>query len=165
MDLLGLFTAAKGQLRCLIIAVDYFTKWIEAKPLTAITSARVQKFLKGMVSQFRIPAEIITDNGTQFVDKKFQELMYEYKNKYPNLYRGNPVQVGHGCEAMIPVDIGEPSWRRMQRLQGSEKENNEALTVELDLFHKNMENARYKDMMEKCLVSARYNKKARPRSF
>ncbi|XP_061361592.1 uncharacterized protein LOC133305392 [Gastrolobium bilobum] len=46
MDLLGPFTAAEGQLKWLIVAVDYFTKWIEAEPLTTITSARIRRFFE-----------------------------------------------------------------------------------------------------------------------
>ncbi|XP_061349029.1 uncharacterized protein LOC133318105 [Gastrolobium bilobum] len=46
MDLLRPFKAAEGQLKWLIVAEDYFTKWIEAEPVTTITSARVQRFFE-----------------------------------------------------------------------------------------------------------------------
>ncbi|XP_061363742.1 uncharacterized protein LOC133307273 [Gastrolobium bilobum] len=73
MDLLGPFKAAEGQLKWLIVAVDYFTKWIEAEPVTTITSARVQRFFeRNIVSRLGIPAELVTNNGTQFADKRFQ---------------------------------------------------------------------------------------------
>ncbi|XP_061373780.1 uncharacterized protein LOC133316099 [Gastrolobium bilobum] len=76
MDLLGPFKAAEGQLKWLIVAVDYFTKWIKAEPVTTITSTRVQRFFeRNIVSRFGIPAEVVTDIGTQFADKKFQQLM------------------------------------------------------------------------------------------
>jgi hypothetical protein len=49
------------------VAVDYFTKWVEAEPLATITSARVEAFtFKTIICHFRILAEIVTDNGTQF---------------------------------------------------------------------------------------------------
>jgi len=38
IDILGPFSPGKGQVKFLIVAVDYFTKWIEAKPLTTITA-------------------------------------------------------------------------------------------------------------------------------
>jgi transposase InsO family protein len=31
-------------LKYVVVAVEYFSKWIEAKPLATITSATVQKF-------------------------------------------------------------------------------------------------------------------------
>jgi len=45
MDILGPFSPGKGQVKFLIIAVDYFTKWIEAKPLTTIIAQQVQQFV------------------------------------------------------------------------------------------------------------------------
>ncbi|KAI9118379.1 hypothetical protein K1719_010711 [Acacia pycnantha] len=68
-----------GQLRWLIVAVDYFTKWIEAEPLTTISSARVQRFVEvNIITRFGAPAEIVTDNGTQFTGVGFRDLIYEY---------------------------------------------------------------------------------------
>ena len=65
LDILGPFKPDPGQLRWLIVAVDYFTKWIEANPLATITSAHVMKFFRhNIVSRFGIPAKIVTDNGT-----------------------------------------------------------------------------------------------------
>ena len=34
MDILGIFLKAKGQVRHVVVIIDYFTKWIEAKTLT-----------------------------------------------------------------------------------------------------------------------------------
>ncbi|XP_061372701.1 uncharacterized protein LOC133315142 [Gastrolobium bilobum] len=83
MNLLGPFKAAEGQLKWLIVAVDYFTKWIEAEPVTTITSTRVQRFFeRNIVSRFGIPAEVVTDNGIQFANKQFQELMKDLKVKH-----------------------------------------------------------------------------------
>ncbi|KAI9083290.1 hypothetical protein K1719_034822 [Acacia pycnantha] len=83
MDLLGPFKTAPGQLRWLIVAIDYFTKWIEAKSLTTITSARVQQFVQQNVfSQFGVLTEVVTDNGTQFTDKRFQGMVVDLSVKH-----------------------------------------------------------------------------------
>ena len=56
--------------------MDYFTKWVEAEPLATITSARVQAFtFKTILCRFGIPAEIVTDNETQFTGSRFRELL------------------------------------------------------------------------------------------
>ncbi|XP_019438944.1 PREDICTED: uncharacterized protein LOC109344644 [Lupinus angustifolius] len=65
-----------GQLKFLIVAIDYFTKWIEAEALATITSANIQKFTwRNIITRFGIPSAIVTDNDTQFVDRRFQELL------------------------------------------------------------------------------------------
>jgi hypothetical protein len=39
----GKLTPAQGNYTFTIIAVEYLTKWVEAKPITNITSATIQK--------------------------------------------------------------------------------------------------------------------------
>lgn len=57
----------------MLVAVDYFTKWIEAEPLASITARQVQSFVwKDIVCRFGIP-HTITDNGRQFTDRKLAE--------------------------------------------------------------------------------------------
>ena len=71
MDILGPFSPDKGQVKFLIVAIDYFTKWIEAKPLTTITAQQVQQFVwKDIICRYGVPHTIITDNGRQFIDKE-----------------------------------------------------------------------------------------------
>lgn len=71
MDPLGPFHKGVGQVKFLIVAVDYFTKWFEAEVLAKITTSNVIKFFKkNILSRFGIPHFVLTDNGTQFVEKK-----------------------------------------------------------------------------------------------
>jgi hypothetical protein len=44
LDLLVPLPPAQGNLKYVVVAVEYFSKWIEAKPLATITSITVQKF-------------------------------------------------------------------------------------------------------------------------
>ncbi|RDY06849.1 Tf2-6, partial [Mucuna pruriens] len=63
----GSFPMAPSQVKFLMVAVDYFTKWIEAEPMVTITGERVKRFIwKKIVCRFGLPAEIVSDNGTQF---------------------------------------------------------------------------------------------------
>ncbi|CAL1353738.1 unnamed protein product [Linum trigynum] len=78
MDLLGPLPKAPGQFKYLIVAVDYFTKWIEAEPLATITEAQVRKFTKkNIFARFGLPESIVTDHGKQFDCKKFVEFCDE----------------------------------------------------------------------------------------
>lgn len=82
MDILGPFPIALRQLKFLIVTVDYFTKWIEAEPLAQITLAQIQRFtFKNIVTRFGIPEPIVTNNGTQFTDRKFQEQLFDLSTK------------------------------------------------------------------------------------
>jgi hypothetical protein len=48
----------------LLVAVDKFTKWVEAKPIRKLDGKTALKFVKDIVVRFGIPHSIITDNGS-----------------------------------------------------------------------------------------------------
>ncbi|KAK1431626.1 hypothetical protein QVD17_08115 [Tagetes erecta] len=74
VDIVGPFPEAAGRFKHLIVGVDYFTKWTEAKPLTTISALQVKKFLwEHIVCRFGVPLCLVTDNGTQFADKSIQK--------------------------------------------------------------------------------------------
>ncbi|XP_020236657.1 uncharacterized protein LOC109816175 [Cajanus cajan] len=75
-DILGPFPVAKGQCKFLIVAVDLFTKWIEAEPLACISAHQVQKFLwRNIITRFGVPHTLVTDNDLQFTDRKLNEFL------------------------------------------------------------------------------------------
>nr|XP_043614026.1 uncharacterized protein LOC122585974 [Erigeron canadensis] len=56
-----------GKIKVLVIVVDYFTKWVEAKPLATISGKQIEKFVwEQVVTRFEIPQVIVSDNGKQF---------------------------------------------------------------------------------------------------
>ena len=58
----------------LLVAINYFTKWVEAEPLIVITEDKIQTFVwKNIVYRFGILRTIISDNGYQFDSQKFKE--------------------------------------------------------------------------------------------
>jgi IS30 family transposase len=56
----------------MLVAVDKFTKWVEAAPVTTQDSTAVINFIKSIVFRFGVPHSIITDNGTNFTSKEFK---------------------------------------------------------------------------------------------
>jgi hypothetical protein len=74
LDLLGPLPPAQGNLRYVVVVVEYFSKWIEAKPLATITSVTVQKFFwQNIVCRFGMLKAITVDNRTQFDAETFKE--------------------------------------------------------------------------------------------
>jgi hypothetical protein len=63
LDLLGPLPPAQGNLKYVVVAVEYFSKRIEAKPLATITSVTVQKFFwQNIICRFGVPKAITVDN-------------------------------------------------------------------------------------------------------
>nr|XP_025616499.1 uncharacterized protein LOC112708784 [Arachis hypogaea] len=82
IDILGPFPTAPRQVKFLVVAIDYFSKWIEAQPLAKITSSQMISFVwKYIICRFGIPGHIVTDNGRQFTDNTFKEFLQNLKIK------------------------------------------------------------------------------------
>ena len=62
INIIGPLPPSKKQLKFLIVAIDYFTTWVEAEPLAIITEAKIQNFVwKNLVCRFGIPQVIISN--------------------------------------------------------------------------------------------------------
>jgi ribonuclease HI len=60
LDLVGPLPRATGNRQWLIVATDYFTKWVEAEPLARITDSESRKFIwKNIITRFGIPRCLI----------------------------------------------------------------------------------------------------------
>ena len=87
--MVGPLRKGSGGFTHLLVAVDKFTKWIEAKPITNIRSKEAVKFFLDIIYRFGVPNCIITDHGTNFTRKKFLDFSDGYD------IRINWASVGH----------------------------------------------------------------------
>ena len=62
----------------LLVTVDNFTKWKGARPISTIKSEQALLFFLDIIHRFGVLNSIITDNGTQFTQKKFLQFCDEY---------------------------------------------------------------------------------------
>src|SRR3954469_13564531 len=65
--------SSKGGNVYLLVAVDKFTKWVEAMPVTNQKGKTAVKFFESIVYRFGVPHSSITDNGSNFISKEFQD--------------------------------------------------------------------------------------------
>ncbi|XP_051209799.1 uncharacterized protein [Lolium perenne] len=66
MDMVGKFKTAPGGYTHLLVVVDKFTKWVEAKPIKKCDGKTATKFLRELIYRYGYPHSIITNNGTNF---------------------------------------------------------------------------------------------------
>nr|GFA50650.1 reverse transcriptase domain-containing protein [Tanacetum cinerariifolium] len=77
IDFMGPFPSSKGN-KYILVAVDYLSKWVEAKALPTNDARVVVKFLKSIFSRFGTPKAIISDRGTHFCNDQFARIMSKY---------------------------------------------------------------------------------------
>ncbi|VFQ68922.1 unnamed protein product [Cuscuta campestris] len=91
IDLVGILPRGTGNNTYLVVAIDYFTKWVEAAPVPTITTEQMTKFVsKQILCRFGVPQQIITDNGTQFEAGGFNEFLQSWGIKHSYAAVGYP---------------------------------------------------------------------------
>ncbi|GJV90582.1 reverse transcriptase domain-containing protein [Tanacetum coccineum] len=77
IDFMGPFPSSKGN-KYILVAVDYLSKWVEAKALPTNDARVVVKILKSLFARFGTPRAIISDRGTHFCNDQFAKVMSKY---------------------------------------------------------------------------------------
>ncbi|RVW97559.1 Transposon Ty3-I Gag-Pol polyprotein [Vitis vinifera] len=85
MDIVSPLPIASAQKKFLLVATDYFSKWVEVEAYASIKDKDISKFIwKNIVCRFEILQALVADNGPQFNSIAFRTFYSELKIK--NLY-------------------------------------------------------------------------------
>jgi transposase InsO family protein len=78
LNIVGPLRKAPGGYTHLLVAIDKFSKWVEVRPITNLRAEQTVTFFTDIVYRFGVLNSIITDNRSQFTDKKFLEFCDKY---------------------------------------------------------------------------------------
>ncbi|GJY52098.1 reverse transcriptase domain-containing protein [Tanacetum coccineum] len=188
MDILGPLPPARGGAKFVIVAIYYFTKWMEAKPLVKITGKEVIRFvMENIICRFGLPRIIVTDNGAQLINDPFKSWCGRFEIHQMNtavvhpqanrlveranrsLMEGIKTRLRREkagwvdeFEADIPAEIGIPTYRTLKIKEGYNKEE---MRLNLDLLQERREAAVVREARYKTKMEQYYNKKVRPAGF
>ncbi|GJX75104.1 reverse transcriptase domain-containing protein [Tanacetum coccineum] len=117
IDFMGPFPSSRGN-KYILVAVDYLSKWVEAKALPTNDVMVVVKFLKSLFSRFGAPRAIISDRGTHFYNDKFDRVMSKYgvthrlSTAYHPQTSGQVEVTNQGLKRILERTVGEnrASW-------------------------------------------------------
>ena len=80
--MVGTLPTAPAQKKLLLVATNYFSKWVGAEAFTSIKDKDVVQLVwKSIIYLFGIPQFIVTDNGTQFDSRVYMNFCNEMKVK------------------------------------------------------------------------------------
>nr|GEX29348.1 reverse transcriptase domain-containing protein [Tanacetum cinerariifolium] len=168
IDISGPFPEAQGKVKFLIVAIDYFTKWIEAKPVETITGIQFKKFIwDNIVCRFRILGEIISDNGKQFRDNLFKDWCEKLKIKQ-SLGEGIKDRLGEDNRNWVE-EVPYVLWAHRTVIKTSNKDTLFFLTygllLNLDILKERREKAAVREARCKAKMEKYYNAKVRNTGF
>ncbi|XP_016192864.1 uncharacterized protein LOC107633779 [Arachis ipaensis] len=137
-----------GQVKFLLVAVDYFTKWIEAQPLARITSDKALK--KNLTKAKGRWAKLIP------------EILWSYNTTPQTTTKGSPFRLVYGSECMILLELNQGSMRT-EHFDGDS--NEQTRRVELDLIQKGHYVTELRQKSMQLAMKQQYDKIVRPRTL
>uniref|UniRef100_A0A2N9GTL4 Uncharacterized protein n=1 Tax=Fagus sylvatica TaxID=28930 RepID=A0A2N9GTL4_FAGSY len=176
MDVIGAITpkASNGH-EFILVAIDYFTKWVEACSFKNVTQVAVTRFVKNnIICRYGMPEMLITDNASNLNNRMMDQLCQQFKIQHHNSAPYRPKMNG-------AVEAANKNVKKiLSKMTETYKGLARAPALCLVWKKPNGPQARYEQLNfidEKRLaalchgqlyqrrIERAYNKKARPRTF
>ncbi|RVW53332.1 Retrovirus-related Pol polyprotein from transposon 297 [Vitis vinifera] len=116
----------------ILVAIDYFTKWVEAASYTRLTSIEVASFIRSL-RRYGVSHELILDRGTNRAievanknikmilqrmvatsrdwSEKLSFALWAYRTSFHTSTRATPYSLVYGMEVVLPIEIEMGSLR------------------------------------------------------
>jgi transposase InsO family protein len=82
LDIVGPLRKAPEGYTHLLVAMDKFSKWVEVRPITNLRAEQAVTSFTDIIYRFGVPNSIITDNGSQFMGRKFLEFCDKFHIRF-----------------------------------------------------------------------------------
>ncbi|GJW46017.1 reverse transcriptase domain-containing protein [Tanacetum coccineum] len=185
----GPFSEGPGQVKFLIVAIDYFTKWIEEKPVAAITGAHIKKdnsfkdwceklCIRQCFASVKHPqANGLVERANRSLGEgikarldercknwleEISHVSWAHCTMIKSINGETPFSLTYGTKAVTPVEIGMPTLRTTEV---DMIKNDEALEINLDLLEEKREQAAIQEAKSKAKMEKYYNARVRSTSF
>uniref|UniRef100_A0A2N9H986 Integrase catalytic domain-containing protein n=1 Tax=Fagus sylvatica TaxID=28930 RepID=A0A2N9H986_FAGSY len=169
LDHIGPINPPSDRYIWILVATEYFSKWVKAIPLRKATGAAMANFIRDhIITRFGIPHKIISDNGTPFVNKNVRETRYRaYRSSTKTVTGFTPFSLVYGTDAIAPTELLVPSPRI---LHGMDLEADadicaEARVADLESLEEARELAQVRSLRYHPKLASAYRKMLQTRIF
>ncbi|GKU97768.1 hypothetical protein SLEP1_g10860 [Rubroshorea leprosula] len=168
IDLIGKVypPSSKGH-SFIIVATDYFTKWVEAKPMKKVDQYDVIKFIKeDIIHRFGLLETITTDQGTVFVSHQVEafakEMGFHLLNSTPHYAQANgQAEASNKVVINLLEKMVDDNPRRWHELL----EYDEAMMLELEDLEDTRLAALDRLQAQKLKIAKSYNKRVKGKNL
>nr|GEV90528.1 reverse transcriptase domain-containing protein [Tanacetum cinerariifolium] len=165
IDIAGPFLEEPGKVKFLIVAMDYFTKWIEAKAVATITGGQTmaKKFADNPFKDCLgegIKARL--GEGNKNWVEELPHVLWAHRTMIKSSHGDTPFSLTNGTEAVIPAEIEMPTYRTTAV---DVVNNDEEPRLNLDLLEERRERAAVCEARAKSKMMKYYNTRVRGVAF
>uniref|UniRef100_A0A2N9FR05 Uncharacterized protein n=1 Tax=Fagus sylvatica TaxID=28930 RepID=A0A2N9FR05_FAGSY len=188
MDVIGAITpkASNGH-EFILVAIDYFTKWVEACSFKNVTQVAVTRFVKNnIICRYGMPENAhhrqcfqpkqphdgsampaVQDPAPQLcsIPSEDERSRRSCQQELRTSVGATPYSLVYGMEAVLPVEVEIPSLRILSQTQLEEAEWAQARYEQLNFIDEKRLAALCHGQLYQRRIERAYNKKARPRTF
>ncbi|XP_071708713.1 uncharacterized protein [Rutidosis leptorrhynchoides] len=155
IDIVGPITACSGGIKFLVVAIDYFTKWVEAMALAngqcEVTNRNIVKGMKACLGLY----------GNEWVDE-LPSVLWAHRTTHKNSTSETSFRLVYGTKAVIPSELMVPT-KRIRNFD--ESINDEGLRANVDMLEERREIVSMREAINKQKISKYYDKRVKPMSF
>nr|GEZ98034.1 hypothetical protein [Tanacetum cinerariifolium] len=162
IDIAGPFLKEPGKVKFLIVAMDYFTKWIEAKYVATITGNQYNGLVERANQSLGegIKARLGEENKNWI--EELPHVLWAHRTMIKSSHGDTPFSLTYGTEAVIPAKIGMPTYRTAAV---DVVHNAKELWLNLDFLEERRERATIREAKAKLKMIKYYNARVRGVTF
>ncbi|GJU48449.1 reverse transcriptase domain-containing protein [Tanacetum coccineum] len=111
IDFMGPFSSSRGN-KYILVAVDYLSKWVEAKALPTNDARVVVKFLKSLFARFGTPRAIISDRGENRASwsDKLDDALWAFRTTFKTPIGCTSYKLVYGKACHLPIKLEHKAY-------------------------------------------------------
>ncbi|GKE12158.1 reverse transcriptase domain-containing protein [Tanacetum coccineum] len=111
INIAGPFPKGLGKVKFLIVAMDYFIKWIEAKAVVTITGNQSNRLVERANRSLGEGIKACLGEGNKNWIKELPHVLWAHRTMIKSSHGEIPFSLTYGTEVVIPTEIGMPTYR------------------------------------------------------
>ncbi|GJU56355.1 reverse transcriptase domain-containing protein [Tanacetum coccineum] len=162
IDIAGPFPKGPGKVKFLIVAMDYFTKWIEAKVVATISGGQSNGLVERANRSLGEGIKARLGEGNKNWIEEIPHVLWAYRTMIKSSNRDTLFSLTYGTEAVIPAEIRMPTYRTAVV---DIVRNDDEIRLNLDLLEERCGRAAIRKAKAKSKMMRYYNARVRGVTF